>query len=179
MSGEVVGSVVEPGDGPNEFVFVTPDEQSVKTGEFITYSVPVEGTNRDVIARVTDREQSRGLPATFMSDPAVAPETVAATLGVPNDDVDLYRLTATVVGFYDGGENGMKTFSNPRQLPRPGARLRTAPDALLEAVLPNLGIEEPTETDPEEIDGLAHIGWLLNRPAEATNLHLPIDEFAS
>ena len=177
--GAIVGSVVEPGDGPNEFVFVTPDEQAVKTGEFVTYSVHVEGTKRDVIARVTNREQARGLPATFMADPAVAPETVAATLGVPNDDADLYRLTATVIGFYDGGEDGMKTFSNPRQLPRPGARLRIAPDELLEAVLPNLGVEDPTEADPAGMDGIAHVGWLLNRPKRAANLHLPIDEFAS
>lgn len=174
--GDIVGTVVEPGDGPNEFVFVTPDEQAVKTGEFITYSVAVEGTERDVIARVTNREQSRGLPETFMADPAVAPDTVAATLGVPNDNVDLYRLTATVVGFYDAD---MGTFSNPRQLPRPGSQLRTAPDDLLEAVLPNLGVEDPADANPIEMDGLAHVGWLLNRPKKATNLHLPIDEFAS
>lgn len=181
-AGEIVGTVVEPGDGPNEFVFVTPDEQSVKTGEFITYSIAVEGTDRDVIARVTNREQARGLPETFMTDPAVAPDTVAATLGVPNDDVDLYRLTATVIGFYDDGDEdneGMKTFSNPRQLPQPGAQLRVAPDGLLEAVLPNLGVEDPDDTDPTEMDGLAHVGWLLNRSTGATNLHLPIDEFAS
>ena len=177
--GEIVGTVVEPGDGPNEFVFVTPDEQTVKTGEFVTYTVAVEDDERTVIARVTNREQSRGLPASFMADPAVAPDTVAATLGVPNEDVDLYRLTATVVGFYDGGEDGMKTFSNPRQLPRPGARLRTAADELLEAVLPNLGVDDPNEAEPATMDGLAHVGWLLNRSTEATNLHLPIDEFAA
>ena len=174
--GEIVGTVVEPGDGPNEFVFVTPDEQTVRTGEFVTYTVAVEGTDRVVIARVTNREQSRGLPASFMADPAVAPDTVAATLGVPNEDVDLYRLTAMVVGFYDAD---MGTFSNPRRLPRPGARLRTAADDLLEAVLPNLGVDDPNGADPATMDGLAHIGWLLNRPTEATNLHLPIDEFAA
>lgn len=175
-SGEVVGSVVEPGNGPNEFVFVTPDEQAVKTGEFITYTIPVEGTSRDVIARVTNREQDRGLPATFMADPGVAPETVANALGVPNDDADLYRLTAMVVGFYDGG---MGTFSNPRRLPRPGAQLRIAPDELLEAVLPNLGIEDPARAEPDRMDGLAHVGSLLNRSTGATDVRLPIDEFAS
>jgi DNA helicase HerA-like ATPase len=176
---EIIGTVVEPGDDPNEFVFVTSDEQAVKTGEFITYTVGVEGTDRAVVARVTNREQARGLPETFMADPEVAPETVAATVGVPNHDIDLYRLTATVIGFYDGGESGMKTFSNPRQLPQPGARLRIASSEMLEAVLPNLSVENPTEADLTGMDGLAHIGWLLNRPTEAVNLHLPIDEFAS
>ncbi|MFC7201843.1 hypothetical protein [Halospeciosus flavus] len=111
--GDLIGTVAGPGEGPNEFLIVTPDEQAVKTGEFITYTVSVEGTDRDVIARVTNREQERGLPDTFMADPNVAPETVAATLGVPTDDIDLYRLEATVIGFYD---TRMQTFSNPRQL---------------------------------------------------------------
>lgn len=173
--GTVVGAVTAPGDGPNEFVFVTPDEQAVKTGEFITYTVSVDGDERSVFARVTNREQARGLPETFMSDPTVAPETVAATLGVPTDDVDLYRLTATVIGFYD---TDMTTFSNPRQLPRPGTKLRPAPSDQLETVLPNLGAETD-RTDVDAIDGLAHVGWLLNRPAESVNLHVPIDEFAS
>lgn len=184
---ELIGTVAGPGDGPNEFYIVTPDEQAVKTGEFIAYTVTVEGTPREVIARVTNREQARGLPETFMADPNVAPETVAGTLGVPTEDIDLYRLEASVIGFYD---TQMQTFSNPRQLPRPGTRLRTAPDAMLEAVLPNLGVNENDVTtgggrvDLSSVnvtgrDGLAHLGWLLNREREAVNLHVPIDEFAA
>ncbi|WP_435158643.1 ATP-binding protein [Haladaptatus sp. DFWS20] len=185
-SEEFIGTVAGPGDGPNEFFVVTPDEQAVKTGEFITYSVSVEGIDRDVIARVTNREQERGLPDTFMADPKVAPEMVAETLGVPTDDIDLYRLEATVIGFYD---TQMQTFSNPRQLPRPGTRLQTAPHSLLETILPNLGIGkevidssgkiDPSRVGVEARDGLAHIGWLLNRETNAVDIHLPIDEFAA
>lgn len=171
----VVGTVAGPADGPNEFVFVTPDSRSVKTGEFVTYDVSVEGTDRVVIARVTNREQARGLPETFMADPGVAPEAVAATLGVPTDDIDLYRITATVIGFYD---TDMATFSNPRQLPEPGTPLRLAPADQLETVLPNLGTDSD-RVDVSEKEGLAHLGWLLNRPAESVNLRIPIDEFAS
>ncbi|MFC7167846.1 ATP-binding protein [Halospeciosus flavus] len=185
--GDLIGTVAGPGEGPNEFLIVTPDEQAVKTGEFITYTVSVEGTDRDVIARVTNREQERGLPDTFMADPNVAPETVAATLGVPTDDIDLYRLEATVIGFYD---TRMQTFSNPRQLPRPGTRLHTAPDGMLEAILPNIGVDEDEATDTagnlalsqvdvESKDGLAHMGWLLNRDTNAVDIHLPINEFAA
>ncbi|MFC7095724.1 ATP-binding protein [Halobaculum marinum] len=185
--GGLIGTVAGPGDGPNEFFIVTPDEQAVKTGEFITYSVTVEGTPRDVIARVTNREQARGLPETFMADPHVAPEAVAGTLGVPTEDIDLYRLEAIVIGFYD---TDMQTFSNPRQLPRSGTKLRTAPDAMLETVLPNLGIgaedarNESGEVDMGSVDvatrdGLAHMGWLLNREAGAVDVHVPIDEFAA
>jgi DNA helicase HerA-like ATPase len=82
-----------------------------------------------------------------------------------------------VIGFYD---QDMATFSNPRQLPRPGTPLQTAPDAFLESVLPNLGIDSnPREVDVSELEGLAHVGWLLNRETEAVNLHIPIDEFAA
>jgi DNA helicase HerA-like ATPase len=171
----IIGTVVRPGEGPNQFVFVTPDSRSVKTGEFVTYDVSVDGTEEAVIARVSNREQARGLPETFMSDPSVAPESIAATLGVPTDDIDLYRITATVIGFYD---TEMSTFSNPRQLPQPGTPLRPAHADQLETVLPNLGTESD-QVDIQELEGLANIGWLLNRPAETVNVRIPIDEFAS
>ena len=177
MSGrtDVIGTVAGPGDGPNEFVFVAPADTTIKTGEFITYSVPVKDETRSVFARVTNRELIRGLPEGFLADPEVAPDTVAATLGIPNDDTELYRLTATVIGYYD---TDMTTFANPRQLPDPGTPLSIAPDPQLETVLPNLGCETD-RVDVTELEGVAHIGWLLNRPEEATNIHIPIEEFVS
>jgi DNA helicase HerA-like ATPase len=171
----VVGTVAGPGEDPNEFVFVTPADKSIKTGEFITYTVYVDGENRSVFARVTNRELFRGLPEGFLADPEVGPDTVAATLGVPTDDTELYRLTATVIGYYD---TDMTTFANPRQLPAPGTPLSIAPDQQLETVLPNLGCETD-RTDVTELEGTAHLGWLLNRSPEATNIHVPIEEFAS
>jgi DNA helicase HerA-like ATPase len=172
---DVVGTVAGPGEDPNEFVFVTPSDRSIKTGEFITYTVSVEDEPRSVFARVTNRELIRGLPEGFLADPEVGPGTVAATLGVPTDDTELYRLTATVIGYYD---TTMTTFANPRQLPDPGTPLSIAPDQQLETVLPNLGCETDN-TDVAGMDGVAHVGWLLNRPAETTNIHIPIEEFAS
>jgi DNA helicase HerA-like ATPase len=171
----VVGTVAGPGDDPNEFVFVAPSDRSIKTGEFITYTVSVDGENRSVFARVTNRELIRGLPDGFLADPDVGPETVAATLGVPTNDTELYRLTATVIGYYD---TEMTTFANPRELPDPGTPLSIAPDRQLETVLPNLGCDS-VETNVSELDGVAHVGWLLNRAEEATNIHIPINEFAS
>jgi len=172
---DVIGTVAGPGDDPNEFVFVTPSDKSIKTGEFITYTVPVEGESQSVFARVTNRELIRGLPEGFLADPEVGPETVAATLGVPTNDTELYRLRATVIGYYD---TAMTTFANPRQLPDPGTPLSIAPHQQLETVLPNLGCETDS-MDVTTLDGVAHVGWLLNRPAGATNLHIPIEEFAS
>lgn len=177
MSGRhnVVGTVAGPGDDPNEFVFVAPADEPIKTGEFLTYTVTVDGEDRSVFARVTNRELIRGLPEGYLSDPSVGPETVAATLGVPTDDTELYRLTATAIGYYD---TTMTTFANPRQLPAPGTPLSIAPDQQLETVLPNLGADS-VETEVTDLNGVAHLGWLLNRAAGATNLHVPINEFAS
>lgn len=171
----VVGTVAGPGDDPNEFEFVTPADRTIKTGEFIAYTIPVDGEDRSVFARVTNRELIRGLPDGFLADPEVGPETVAATLGVPTDDTELYRLTATVIGYYD---TTMTTFANPRQLPEPGTSLSIAPDRQLETVLPNLGLDT-AEADVTGLGGIAHVGWLLNRPERATNIHIPINEFAS
>jgi len=80
---DVIGTVAGPGEDPNEFVFVTPSDKSIKTGEFITYTVSVEGEPRSVFARVTNRELIRGLPEGFLADPEVGPETVAATSVCP------------------------------------------------------------------------------------------------
>jgi hypothetical protein len=171
----VVGTVAGPGEDPNEFVFVTPADKSIKTGEFITYTVSVDGENRSVFARVTNRELIRGLPDGFLADPEVGPDTVAATLGVQTDDTELYRLRATVIGYYD---TDMTTFANPRQLPSPGTPLSIAPDQQLETVLPNLGCETDS-ADVTELGGTAYLGWLLNRSPKATNIHVPIKEFAS
>ncbi|AWB27577.1 ATP-binding protein [Halococcoides cellulosivorans] len=169
-----IGTVAGPGDGANEFVFVAPAEESIKTGEFVTYTVAVDGTDRSVIARVTNRELIRGLPDGYLADPGVGPETVAATLGA-SDDTELYRLRATVVGYYD---TDMTTFANPRQLPRPGTPIAIAPDRQLETVLPNLGCATDSR-DVTTLDGIAEVGWLLNRSAGATTVHLPIEEFVS
>lgn len=168
LGGTVIGSVTEPGDDPNEFRFVAPDPESIRTGEFIAYEAPISGTPEQIVARVTNREQQRGFPETFMADPNVEPATVAGALGVPADDVDLYRMTARVIGYYD---TQLDSFVNPRLLPRPGTRLHLAADRFLEAVLPN--------HDPGSDAGTAHLGWLLNRSPGATDIRLPIDEFAA
>jgi DNA helicase HerA-like ATPase len=172
----VDGIVSEPGDEANEFVFVTPDDTEIKNGEFIYYTGSVEVENDDgevvertekIFARVTEREQKRGYPDQFMSDPGVSPESVAGKLGIATEGVDLYRLTATVIGFYD---DRLNDFTNPRIVPKPGTEVELATDEDLEKYL--------TEAD-EKQDGSAYIGDLLHRPPGSTDIHLPIDNFAS
>lgn len=170
-----VGIVCEPGEDSNEFVFVTPDDSEIKTSEFIHYTGTVEvetgdgdveETEKRIFARVTDREQKRGFPDQFMADPNVAPEAVARRLGISTDGVDLYKLSATVIGYYD---EQLGDFTNPRIVPEPGTEVDLASDDDLEKYL--------TEADPDS--GSAFIGDLLHRPPGDTEILLPINNFAS
>jgi DNA helicase HerA-like ATPase len=167
-SGTVVGTVEKPGDSADEFQFIVPNEIDVRTGEFVVYYTIVEGDQRDVLARVTNTEQERGLPGDFLADPAVESEEIAGALGVPSDDIEIDRVTARTVGYFD---EDLETFTNPRSLPDPGSRIHLADDEFLEEVLPN--------ADWQSESGLAHVGWLLNRPAGDANVFLPIDDFSS
>ncbi len=171
----VVGIVSEPGEGSNEFVIVTPDDTEIKTGEFVYYTSDVEVRNNDgeieeqekkIFARVTGREQQRGFPDQFMADPGVSPNAIARKLGISTDGVDLYNITATVIGYYD---EQLNDFTNPRIVPEPGTEISLASDSDLEDYL--------TEAEPEE--GSAFIGDLIHRPPERTKIHLPIDAFTS
>lgn len=172
----VDGIVSEPGEEANEFVFITPDDTEIKTGEFIYYTGTVEVESEDgdveeqeqkIFARVTEREQRRGYPDRFMSDPNVSPKSVAGKLGIATEGVDLYRITATVIGYYD---EQLNDFTNPRIVPQPGTEINLAADDDLEEYL--------TEATPGE-EGSAFVGDLLHRPPSQTQIHLPIDNFAS
>ncbi|WP_433628379.1 ATP-binding protein [Halomicrococcus sp. NG-SE-24] len=167
-SDTVVGTVEKPGDSADEFQFITPNETDVRTGEFVVYETTVEGAHHEVLARVTNTQQERGLPGDFLADPSVDPDEIAGTLGVPSEDIEIDRITARNIGYFD---EDMETFTNPRSLPDPGSRVYLANDEFLEAVLPN--------ADWQNGSGNAHIGWLLNRPARDSNIFLPIDEFSS
>lgn len=163
----VVGTAEKPGDGADEFHFIVPSERTVRTAEFVAYETVVEGDRQDVLARVTNTERERGLPGDFLADPSVDPDEMADTLGVPTGDVETDRVTARTIGYFD---DEMGTFTNPRSLPEPGSRVYLAKDEFLEAVLPNADQRE---------SGLAHVGWLLNRPPGDASVFLPIDTFAS
>lgn len=173
----VVGTAVRPGRNAGTFVFTTPNEQAVKTGEFVAYAQQVGDNRETMLARVIDREQADGLPESFMADPAVNADRVASTLGVPTDQAELYNITAEVIGYYD---TTFESFRNPRQLPVPGTSLYRAPGDMLEVVVPNVtppGLRDLD--DDEQPPAMAHLGRLLNRVDEEVRVELPVNEYAA
>ncbi len=171
----VIGVVSEPGEEANQFVFVTPDDTELKTGEFVKYKASVElesggeteEEERKIFARVIDREQCRGLPDRFMSNPDVPPGIVARKLGLSSEETDLYRIKAVVIGYYDERLNG---FTNPRIVPNPGTEIELASNEELEEFLTEAG---------SDAGGTALIGELLHRSPGETEISLPIDAFTS
>jgi len=168
LTGTPIGTVACPGDDPSEFEFIAPGDQGLRTGEFVAYNATVAGEREAILARVTNTAQERGLPGEFLANPDVDPTEVAGALGVPTEDTELSRFTARTIGYFD---EQISTFTNPRIQPQPGTRLQLAADTYLEAVLPS--------ADWDSESGTAHLGWLLNRPHGAANIHVPIDKFAA
>ncbi|KXB06898.1 hypothetical protein AKJ52_01335 [candidate division MSBL1 archaeon SCGC-AAA382C18] len=171
----VIGVVSEPGEDANQFVFVTPDDTELKTGEFVKYEASVElehereikEKKRRIFARVINREQCRGFPDRFMSNPDVPPKLVARKLGISSEETDLYRIKAVVIGYYD---ERLNDFTNPRIVPNPGTEIELATNDELEEFL--------TEAS-SDAGGTALIGELLHRSPGETEISLPIDAFTS
>ena len=168
LTGTPIGTVACPGNDPSEFEFIAPGDQGLRTGEFVAYNATVDGDQEAILARVTNTTQERGLSGEFLANPDVDPTEVAGALGVPTEDTELSRFTARTIGYFD---EQISTFTNPRIQPQPGTRLQLAADTYLEAVLPS--------ADWDSESGSAHLGWLLNRPHGAANMHIPIDKFVA
>jgi uncharacterized protein len=144
-----------PGESPHEYTLITPDRtETARAGEFVTYTARVGNDPRQVLGRITGRRPVRLLPNSFLADPQVQPEDVAALIGYTGQAHDLFEITVTVLGYYD---QGLGDFINPRLPPRPGTPIYLAEDELLARVLSK-------RTKGET--GAAHIGSLLSREEE-------------
>ena len=147
-----IGLTKGPGETPYEFTFVTPDRaQTLKVSEFVAYRAEVDGQERAILTRVTNRRPLRLYPDSFLADPYINPDSVAAAVGYHQRQHDLFELTATIIGYYD---EALGNFVNPRLPPRSGRPIYLATDEELARVL--------TKRQPGEV-GAAHIGSLLSR----------------
>ena len=162
-----VGTTKGPGETPHEYTFVAPDpQQEIKFGEYVYYVAQVEGQERPILGRVTQRRPLRLYPDAFMADPTVPPSEVAQALGYEQGEHELYEITAVIIGYFDPNLG----FVNPRVPPQSGAPIYIAPDAMLAEVLSPLA--------PGAL-GAVHIGSLLSRPGERVPVVLDARGFTS
>ncbi len=163
-----VGTVKGPGETLHEYTFIAPDpERQLKHGEFIYYTASVDGSQRQILGRITDRTAVKLFPDTFMADPAVPPQTVAAMLGYESEATELFELTVTVLGYYD---DRLQDFTNPRVPPQGGASIFIAENETLTDLL-SRGRQGQL--------GSAHIGDLLSRDPGAVPVALDVRGFTS
>ncbi|MBW7882366.1 MAG: ATP-binding protein [Caldilineaceae bacterium] len=165
---DCIGTVKGPGETPHEYTFIAPDpERRVKHGEFVYYLALVEGQERPIIGRVTSRRSVKLFPDSFMADPSVPPDQVAALLGYDSDANELFEITVAVLGYHDAV---FGDFINPRVPPAGGAPVFIASDELLTEVL---------SKKRHGAVGSALLGSLLSRPDGAVPVALDVRAFTS
>lgn len=168
MPSSAIGTVKGPGETLHEFTFIAPDpDRQLKHGEFVYYTAPVDGRERQILGRITARAAVKLFPDTFMADPSVPPHTLAAMLGYESDATELFELTVTVLGYYN---EDLLDFTNPRVPPQGGAPVFIAANETLTDLL--------SRGRQGEL-GSAYIGDLLSRDPGAVPVALDVRGFTS
>ncbi|MEW6129317.1 MAG: ATP-binding protein [Acidobacteriota bacterium] len=164
MADILVGTVKGPGEKPNEFIFVTTDNDQTRISEFVYYETRA---GQKIIGTVTDRNLSRALPDSFLADPATPPAAIAAMIGIEDSDLELYEITVSLIGYFD---EQIRDFINPRIPPMPGQSVYLASSEMLARVL---SPRQQGET------GAAHLGSLLTREKDAVPVVLSVKDLVS
>ncbi|MBF6589326.1 MAG: ATP-binding protein [Ktedonobacterales bacterium] len=178
-----VGITKGPGETIHEYTFISRDEQRLlKNGEYVYYALDAAevsaagstpGVNgarpreRRVLGRILRRVPVQLYPDTFLAEPRVAPEQVAALLGFDGRASDLFELHVAIMGYHD---TALGTFVNPWIPPRSGTAIYLADDAWLATIL--------ARKQPGSIGG-ALVGSLLTRPEGAVPVVLDVKELVS
>src|SRR5688500_12464561 len=88
----LVGTVKGPGEKPNEFIFVTTDNDHTRIGEFVYYTTRA---GQQILGNVTERSLSRALPDSFLADPATPPAMIASIIGLEETDLELFEIVVS------------------------------------------------------------------------------------
>jgi len=159
-----VGRVKAP-EGNAGYTFITRDTVRVKAGEFVYYVVQDEdGSERQVLGRVTERKSIRDYPESYLSLSRIPPEAILSALGI-RGHTPLFEVNVSTLGYYDERFR----FVNPRIPPLQGSEVYLASDEYLQRVLGKGGREQ----------GKALIGHLLNRPGNRVSVSLDAAELVS
>ncbi|MDY6775121.1 MAG: ATP-binding protein [Halobacteria archaeon] len=157
MNTDVIGWSLGPGRTEESFDFLTPRAVGVKVGEFVHY----DHEDDKILCRVTQRDRVES------SD-----ETIDAMSSyIPDDDLDVFRsshghrVTARILGKYD---ESFGSFQNLRSPPSIGQDIHMTSDSFLSSVI-----------SPEKEMGTLRVGSLLNRPGDAVEIDVDMDEIAT
>lgn len=168
---QVIGTVKGPGEGGNQYVFITADNRYVRIGEFVYYEVRETATDQSkpvlqILGKISDRCLIDHLPDRIFADTEISPDAIAALVGFTYANPEIYEVTVDVIGYFDLALG----FMNPRKSPDPGAKVFLADDAMLRRVL--------NKKQPGQI-GSAHLGSLLLRDLGTVPISLDVKELVS
>ena len=169
QSNPVIGTVKGPGEDGNQYLFITADNQHVKIGEFVFYTVAAPDASAgtwEILGKISDQRLIDHLPDRLFADNQISPETDASLIGFAYPHPEIYEVTVDVIGYFHPALG----FINPRIAPEPGAKVCIAADSYLQQVINK---KQPTEV------GSAQIGSLLLRPGGAVPVALDVKEIVS
>lgn len=163
----LTGTVKGPGQHPNEYLFITRDNQKARIGEFVYYSAEINGERRQIVGTISGRKLVRNLPDSFLADPAVSPSAISAMIGLAGDTEEIFEITVETIGYFS---QRLNDFVNPRIPPNPGDKIYLASSETLSRMLsPQLKSET----------GSAHIGSLLTREPDEVPIVLSVKNVVS
>ncbi|GHO44625.1 ATP-binding protein [Ktedonospora formicarum] len=170
-----VGITKGPGESNHEFTFVSRDDaQVLKNGEYVYYELFEPDNNeashfqvRRVLGRVIKRVPLQLYPDTFLGEPDVPPNQVAAMVGYNTRTNELFELHVAIMGYYDAMTG---SFINPWIPPQSGKQIFLADDQMLADILSRKKDKQP---------GSATIGSLLTRTPEAVPIVLSVKDVVS
>ncbi|HYX48264.1 MAG TPA: ATP-binding protein [Ktedonobacteraceae bacterium] len=192
-----VGITKGPGENAHEYTFVSrDDEQVLKNGEYVYYelSEPVNvgislaatqlgdilspgladagnvasiQPSRRVLGRIIKRLPLQLYPDTFLAEPEISPEQVAAMVGYDSRSNELFELHVAIMGYYDEPTG---SFINPWIPPQSGKKIFLADDEMLGHILSR---KHPGEA------GSATVGSLLTRAPDAVPVVLSVKDVVS
>src|SRR6516162_7288938 len=169
-----VGITKGPGENAHEYTFVSrDDEQVLKNGEYVYYELadPTHKSGdqkpRRVLGRIIKRLPLQLYPDTFLAEPEISPEQVAAMVGYDSRANELFELHVAIMGYYD---EPTSSFINPWIPPQSGKKIYLADDEMLGRIL--------SRKHPGE-GGSATIGSLLTRSPDAVPVVLAVKDVVS
>jgi len=169
-----VGITKGPGENTHEYTFVSrDDEQRLKNGEYVYYEldVPDELTEaarkQRVLGRIMKRVPLQLYPDTFLAEPEIPPDQVAALVGYDARSNDLFELHVAIMGYFDRPTG---SFINPWIPPQSGKQIYLADDEMLSTILSR---KRRGQT------GSATIGSLLTRAPDSVPIVLSVKDVVS